>query len=150
MDTRRGLAERVAVVLMEGHRPSPATSAQIVATESRLGITLPADMRNFYLSMDGSGEMTDVDHGLVRFWSLAEWKRVQDEVPKTLDIHLHDAIVVADHSIWCWAYAAAFSPATDVVRFFILEGAGGPAPIAETFTDFVELVLRNDRRLYEA
>jgi hypothetical protein len=52
-------------------------------------------------------------------------------------------------SIRCWASAATFSSGPAVARFFILEGAGGLAPIAETFTEFVDLVLRNDRRLYK-
>ncbi len=151
MGTGRELAEQVVKVVMGDRRPiPPATHDQLLAVEARLGIRLPDDMRDFYLAADGTRYKTDVTHGLVRFWSLAEWTTVEDEVPKTLDTHLHGAIVVADHLDWCWGYAADFSKSPATLPFFILGGTGTAAPVANTFSEFVRLVLGDDPRIYGA
>jgi hypothetical protein len=58
-----------------------------------------------------------------------------------------DAVVFADYSLWCWAYAAQFEPGSERMTVRIV-GAGTGVPIAHTFTEFLELIVTDNKRLY--
>jgi hypothetical protein len=57
-----------------------------------------------------------------------------------------DAVVFADHSL-CWAYAAEFERGSERATVHMV-GAAADGPIAETFTEFLELILADSERLY--
>ena len=92
--------------------------------------------------------MTDIDHGLITLWSLDKWRRIEDEAPQYAQGHLANTVVFADHSYWCWAYGARFSAQTPDRMEVVLVANGAPVPIAETFTDFLQMVLSGDQALY--
>lgn len=151
--TGRDLAERVRALLLDGPTPPGATHDDVVAAERRLNVSLPRDMREFYECMNGTEQLTDMDHGLVRLWSLDELRTVQEEMEGDRDYeHVADAIVFADHLHWSWAYAgrrgAPHDADDDRFYVFIIGGAGGTIPIATTFSRFVELISSDDPRLY--
>jgi len=147
MRTPRELADAVAS-LVDAQRNGPCSADELASTERRLGITLPADARAFYERMNGTADMTDVDHGLITLWSLDKWRRVEEEAPQYAQGHLANTVVFADHSYWCWAYGARFSAETPDRMEVVLVANGAPVPIAETFTDFVQMVLSGDQALY--
>jgi len=147
--TGRQLASEVQKVLIAGSVALPATGDDFTSTERRLGISLPSDMRDFYGVMNGTNELTDLDHGLIRFWPLDEWKLAGEEAGAALDVQLQHTVVVADHLHWSWAFAADFTKAPTALPFFIVGGSGGLVPIAATFSAFVELVLLDDPKIYE-
>jgi len=91
--------------------------------------------------------MLDIEHGLISLWPLHRWSRVADEAPHDALNIPADAIVFADHSAWCWAYAAEFERGTQRTIVHIVGGGCG-TPIAESFTEFLELILTNSKRLH--
>jgi hypothetical protein len=85
---------------------------------------------------------------LITLWPLEQWKGLGDEVPDLSRCPVADAIAFADHSIWCWVYAAQFQRNNpDTMRIWIV---GGPEPIlvAETFSQFASMILSCDDALY--
>jgi len=111
-------------------------------------------MRQFYECMNGTEQITDHEHGLVRLWSLDELRTVREERADERDYEsIADAIVFADHLHWSWAYAglpvAPPNSDDDNSHVFIIGGAGGTIPIATSFSRFAELILTDDPKLYE-
>ena len=96
--------------------------------------------------MDGT-DMLDADHGFITLWPLGRWARLEQEAPQYAKDAPAGAIVFADHSLWCWAYAAEFEPASERTTVYIV-GAGAGVPIAHSFTEFLELIVTDSRRLY--
>jgi len=96
--------------------------------------------------MDGT-DMMDGAHGLITLWPLGRWNRAEDEVPESIRPLPAGAIVFADHSLWCWAYAAQFDAESERTAVHII-GTGVGVPIAETFTEFLELIVTDSRLLY--
>jgi hypothetical protein len=141
------LASQVMALVSRGVREPPCSDADVLAVEARLGITLPADVRRFYRAMDGTNDMTD-GHGLVRFWALREWNFVKLELPNDPSIFpIGNAVIFADHSCWATAYAAWFPErGSDRMEIFMLEGY--ESPMASSFSEFVQLVLADDSRVY--
>lgn len=124
----------------------PVDPRTIDDLESRFGVRLPTDVRAFYSRMDGT-DMMDAAHGLITLWPLNRWSRLDDEVSQHAREVPGDAIVFADHSAWCWAYAAEFDAESERMVVSIV-GAGPGIPIAETFTEFLELIVTDSKRLY--
>jgi hypothetical protein len=143
------LADGIESVLLDGGRRLPCSSEQISALERRLTIRVPDDVRDFYRQMDGTDGMTTVDRGLVTLWPLDRWTRVKDE-SFCGDEKLDDAILIADHSISCWGYAATFAADGSAQVDIYTVGVGPREPIASSFAEFVELILAGDQRLYGA
>jgi hypothetical protein len=146
--TPRELADAVSAVVMDGERRGPCRPDEVVTAEQRLGITLPADVRAFYGCMNGTADMTDVEHGLITLWPLDKWNRIEDEAPADARGPLANTVVFADHSYWCWAYSARFSSEPSDQMEVFLVGVGAPSPIAKSFTEFVQMVLSGDEALY--
>lgn len=134
------------LALRDGRRRPPAGPAALAAVESRFRLRLPSDVRAFYSTMDGT-DMLDADHGLITLWPLDRWTTLEQEAPEHARDAPVDAIVFADYSLWGWAYAAEFEPGSQRMTVHVV-GRGPGAPIAGTFTEFLELIVTDDRRLY--
>jgi len=85
--------------------PGGATREKITAFEQRYAITMPDDLREYFLTTDGNGEVWGSDY--FQFWPLEEVKLVSEELN---DVHKdrHDypgCFVFADYFDWSWAYA---------------------------------------------
>jgi hypothetical protein len=146
METPRQLADAIAALVRAPN--GPCALGAIQETEDRLYVRLPDDVREFFARMNGTVDMTDVDHGLITLWPLEQCKRLDDEVPAFAGSPVADAIVFADHSIWCWAYAARFPRDNpDTMRIWMVEGPQSVL-IAETFSQFVKMIVSKDAGLY--
>ena len=114
--------------------------------EDRLYVRLPEDVREFFAQMNGTSDMTDVDHGLITLWPLEQWKRLDVDEPGLARGPVADAIAFADHSIWCWVYAAQFQRDSSTTIWMV----GGPEPIlvADSFSLFTNMIVSGDDALY--
>ena len=131
--------------LGDAARRPPADPAALTDLESRLRVKLPSDVRAFYSRMDGT-DMLAADHSWITLWPLDRWTRLDQEAPNCAMEAPPDAIVFADYSLWCWAYTAEFEPGSERTTVRIVGGVGG-VPIAEAYTEFLELVVSDSRRL---
>jgi hypothetical protein len=145
MLTPEQLVDRIAPLVVDAGRASPCREGEIEKTETRLGVSLPSDVRAFYGLMNGTADMTTVEHGLVWLWPLEKWAPVCAGAPELTNEGLSDAILFADHSAWVWGYAARFHLGR--TEIFIV-GGGQPKPLAHSFTEFAEMIVSGDERLF--
>ena len=97
----------------QGLEPPPGvTEDRLRGFETRFGVSLPADLREYFLHVDGTGVPFKWDDDLFNFRPLGEFESIGDleivvEHPSRQiildDPSLH--FVFADHSIWLPAYA---------------------------------------------
>ena len=83
--------------------PPGVTEDRLKEFETRFGVVLPTDLREYFLHVDGMGEPFQWDEDLFNFRPLSEVESISD-----LEIMLEDRssyFVIADHSIWLPAFA---------------------------------------------
>lgn len=124
-------------------RPGVDASA-IHAFETKHGIVMPNDLRNYWLAVDGME--VDLDPGLNRFWPLDLVKPVSEELT---EIHpdrwaYPDCFVIADHCLWClgWAVRLGRTSTERSGPMYLVSGGDPPGwQVAPSFTAFVEMYL---------
>ena len=92
--------ERLKAIL--GTSANPPVSEKLLLRAGRTFGVLPADLRLFYSRMNGSRDMTPLEQGAIRFWTVDEWKSVGQETPSPLYAAQSAMPIVADHMIDCW------------------------------------------------
>jgi hypothetical protein len=124
-------------------RPGVQPSA-IEAFETRYQVTLPTDMRDYFLTIDGMED--ELDPGYNRFWPLHLVKPVEDELTERHQDRFAypGCFVFVDHCIWCLAWAARLGPKPSRVSGPVFQVTASDIPgrrIAPSFTVFVEMYL---------
>jgi len=121
-------------------------SHQLLASfEARHSILLPRDFREYLSIVDGQDEM---DASNFRFWPLEEIKSVPEELfePAYAEARQFEGseayFVFADFLIWSHAYGIRLSTEWNT-NPVVLIGDLEPEPVAESFTAFAELYLRD-------
>jgi hypothetical protein len=124
----------------------PAQQEAIRAFEAKYNVVLPADMREYFLTVDGMED--ELDPGMNRFWPLQMVKAVEDELS---EIHgdrwaYPGCFVFVDHCIWCFAWAIRLGREPSVASGPVFQVTANEVPgrqIAPSFTAFVEMYLKN-------
>jgi SMI1 / KNR4 family (SUKH-1) len=123
--------------------------------ESRYGVVLPPDFREYFIGVDGMTQVGghDCDPTGFAFWPLARLKSVVEEcaehslaLPEVSDPDRY--FVFADYLQWSWAYAIHLSDRPSGPNPVIHVGTIRPKVVAGSFTEFVDLYLRDARELY--
>lgn len=132
--------------LAQGIEINPGVSKEkLTAFESRYRVSLPADLRDYFLTVDGMADGF-TDNALIRFWSLSEVKPIPEEAPSFSDpSYVEDAeslFVFADYSIWCHAYAIRLSLTGDSNPIFVI-GDETPLRMFGSFSELVSTYLTN-------
>jgi hypothetical protein len=126
-------------------RPEAGSEA-IRAFEWKYEVVLPADMREYFLTVDGMED--ELDLGMNRFWPLSMIKPVDEELAE----HHNDRLaypgcfVFVDHCIWCFAWAVWLGKKPSMISGPVFQVTASDAPgrlIAPSFTAFVEMYLVN-------
>jgi hypothetical protein len=118
--------------------------ASIRTFEARYCVTLPDDLRAYWMAVDGMGD--DLDPGLNRFWPIGMVRPVSDELS---DIHsdrwaYRGCYVFADHCIWCFGWAVRLGSHSTALSGPVFQVTGGDPPgrqVAASFTAFVKMYL---------
>jgi hypothetical protein len=121
---------------------------ELDAFESKYQVVLPADLRDYFLTVDGMVEGV-MDHGCFSFWSLNAVKPIPDESPNYSDPYIKDArsfFVFADFLIWSHAYAIRLA-ATDAANTIFMIGGETPIKMYDSFSEFVSAYLSDPDRL---
>ena len=96
---------------------------------------------------------SDFDKNGFRFWRLADVKpaTVVCEaygVPLPDGQQLNKHFVIVDYMQWSWAYAIDLSGPAEGEHSIIHVGTVQPKTVARSFTEFLNLYLRDDAQLY--
>src|SRR5262249_45683667 len=124
----------------------PAGQEAIQAFESKYNVVLPADMREYFLTVDGMED--ELDPGMNRFWPLEMVKPVEEELSECHKDRLAypGCFVFVDHCIWCLAWAVRLGKESVVSSGPVFQVTASEVPgrqIAPCFTAFVEMYLAN-------
>jgi hypothetical protein len=120
--------------------------------EARHGVKMPADLREYFLLVDGMED--ELDPGMNRFWPLAMIKRVSDELTDTHSDRwaYPDCFLFADHCIWCSGWAVRLGAESLNVSDAVFLVTAGNIPgeiIAPSFTAFVKMYLEDQYFIFK-
>jgi hypothetical protein len=126
--------------------------------ERRYNVLMPSDLADYFATING----TDGDaYGIIHFWDLSEVKTVEEEIlaksgpgsaviqaaysaPTTFGKHY---FVFADCLYEAQLYAIRLSLSQHGANDVILLDGGEPIEVAESFSHFVELYIKEPGRL---
>ena len=124
------------------------SSIDVTAFETRYGVVLPTDVRDYFRAADGTGD--HMDDGLYRFWPLAEVKPVHDVLVSDRfeysDRYSYpDCFVFGDHCINCWDYAVRLTKdSMQPAPVFRVTGGEPPGEqMAASFREFMSRYAQN-------
>jgi hypothetical protein len=115
--------------------------------ESRTGVTLPADFRDYLIRCAGPEAWTD--RHVTSWWDVASVKTVTEECaepPRNTAITVPAQwLVFADYAVWAMAWAIDCGPES-AGRVTVLNGSDDRL-VASTFSEFVDAYLINHMAL---
>lgn len=128
----------------------PGVHHQSIADfESKYSVVLPPAVRDYFMSVDGTGDQ--MDDGLYRFWPLSEVKPVHEQLAPTDRFTYSDrfsypdCFVFADHCINCWDYAVKLTkdPTQSAPVFRVTASDPPGEKMAESFLEFMSSYASN-------
>lgn len=130
--------------LSQGIEVNPGVSKEeLSAFESKYQVSLPADLRDYFLTVDGMAQGV-TDNALIRFWSLDEVRPIPEEAPDYSDpSYIEEAeslFLFADYCIWSHAYAIRLS-STDASNPIIIIGDETPTRMFGSFSELISSYL---------
>lgn len=135
----------------QGIEVNPGVStAELTTFESKYGVCLPGDLRDYLLTVDGMAEGVS-DDALIRFWPLNEVKPITEEAPayshSTYIQEPESLFVFADFCIWSHAYAIRLSSESESPNPIFVIGGEQPEKVFDSFSDLVASYLIEPDRL---
>jgi len=128
------------------HRPIAATEEQIQAFEELNHIKLPANLRRYFLRLNGTDG--NGDDRMYRFWPISEIAPVAKEL-KRFDLPEADRyFLFADFMIESYYFAIYLGNNPSLQNQIVVPDSFGKYPVAFDFSHFLELYLRDDPKLY--
>ena len=127
--------------------------------EGRCHIRMPADLRSYFMTMNGSaGEYA---YGIIRFWNLNDFKSVEEEMRNKSSVasqimyayrdkpveNAAQYFIFADCMIDSQFYAIHLTSALDGLSRIILLDGSEPVKVADTFSQFIDLYITSPERL---
>jgi hypothetical protein len=121
--------------------------------ENRNAIKLSKDFRHYLTAVGGMPPGSNGDTKGFHFWTLSDLKPVtvicaETGVPLPEAEHLEKHFVFADYREWSWAYAIDFSGPAEGDHPVIHVGTLRPKTVARSFSEFLDLYLRDALELY--
>ena len=124
---------------------SGADPDAIASFERKYGVVLPADVREYFATVDGMND-NNIDDKTYRFWRLEEVKPVEDELSDADGIVCSDrfaypaCFVFADYCFHCWDYAVKLTddPAQSAPVYRVTFGEVPGEQMAASFREFME------------
>ena len=125
---------------------------EIKTFESRYALTLPDDLRTYFMRVNGMVQQggVDTDQEGFAFWPLERVRPLavvcEEEKVAIPTVEEPDRyLVIADYLQWSWGFAIRIGPAENIV---ILVGVMDNGVIANSFTEFVSLYVDDAEALY--
>jgi hypothetical protein len=132
------------------------TEEALIEFETRHSIRLPPDIREYFRATDGMpprARQLGCDTEGFFFWPLREVKPVpvvckSETIQPIDDERLDKFFVFADYFGWSWAYAIDLSGPESGDHSVIHVGTLKPKTVAHSFSEFLELYLKDAPDLY--
>ncbi len=122
-----------------------ATNSDILRFEKEHQITFSAQLKEYFLQVNGMNEYTTGDENGFAFWSLDRLSLFQkDKHNPRYNAYLGDFVIFVDYLVWCWAYAMPTNGRPEV----LLVGGNQPVKVADTLFEFFELYMIDSEKLY--
>jgi SMI1 / KNR4 family (SUKH-1) len=135
------------------------TERRIAEFERRNKVHMPSDLKSYFAAMNGWADA--YGDGVIRFWSLEEFRSVADEVPgdtpptaAVIQAKYQEPIadgehyfVFADALHEAQLYAIDLAPPRGGLNDVALLDGTEPSKVADSFSHFVELYLSDPSRL---
>jgi hypothetical protein len=123
---------------------------EVAALESRYGVRLPDDFREYLLQSCPSRD-EEVDDRVTSWWGLSRIKNIPDEYcyeigHPEIAANAHTYLFFADYIFWSMAWAIACGE--DENRGCIIAISGEDRFVANNFREFVERYVIDDRDLF--
>jgi hypothetical protein len=127
--------------------PSGVTEDRLCSFGAQFAVTLPQDMREYFMLMDGMGSRSEVDDDFFSFWPLSDMVPVSisecGEIPMT---NKDNYFIFADHSIGMPFYAINLREGPNIVRALFLDlMEPQPSVVAMSFSEFVSRYLADEK-----
>jgi len=141
--------------LAQGITPPPGVAEdRLREFETRFGVSLPLDLRGYFLEIDGMGSRDESnDDDWFSFWRLAEVKQCSDMYTDRFIEDQSAYFVFADHSICLPAYAIRLTPSgTDSRQVIAIESDQreySTSVVALSFSEFVERYLADETSRFD-
>ena len=121
--------------------------------ENRNSVKLPNDFRHYLTATGGMLPGSNGDTKGFHFWPLSDLKSVtvvcaETGVPLPEGERLDKHFVFADYREWSWAYAIDLSGLAEGDHPIIHVGTLQPKTVARSFSEFLDLYLRDALELY--
>lgn len=122
-----------------------ATSEEISAFEVRYRVTLPDDVRAYFEELNGTrgGALGMDDSDLLGFWHLDQVRTFAEEGVNNGPEDQH-AFVLADYSIWGYAFGIVLLPHSDARPFVVVTYGYPQIRVADSLADFFAAYLQRD------
>src|SRR5258708_507406 len=123
----------------------PATPEQLAAFESQHGLRLPADLRNYFLTLNGGelGREGSMDDANISFWRLDQVRtQVEEGTGQRADLFLFADFLLDSHLYGIELHAEPESP-TPV----FLDDGGTLHKVADSFSTFIRGYLSADEHI---
>jgi hypothetical protein len=115
--------------------------------ETQWHVTLPLDMREYFLRIGGMAEYEMDPETLFSFWPLHQLSQVTDDLPDKSRETIKGYFAFADHSIMAFVYAINLMPELPGYGSIATNTGNMLIETAPSFTEFIRIYLTNPFRL---
>jgi|ERR1044072_2229116 hypothetical protein len=127
------------------------SESDLKAFEQKYKISLPEDLHSYFVSVNGMSPGVS-DDSLIRFWMLNEIKPISEGAPEYAGqnyIEAADSVFLfADYCIWSHAFGIRLSSEEkEQSNTVFIIGFEPAIPIANSFSEFVDIYLQDKERL---
>ncbi len=130
----------------------PATQQEIFFFERKNKIVIPNDFKNYLLFVNGFNQSDNYhDDSGFNFWPIEKICNVHTFEDGCFSLSDSDSYYIfCDYLDFSWAYAINFAPEKGEDTVIAIGTKNGvPTIVAKDFSEFVEIYLRDDDRLYD-
>lgn len=127
------------------------SAAELEFFEKNNSVILPADLRDYFLSVNGMADGA-TDDVLIRFWTLEETRALPEGAPDYANSDYvenpESLFVFADFSLWAHAYAIRLTATLPTINEVFIIGTEYPILLFRSFSEFVGSYLTNKDLLF--
>lgn len=128
-----------------------ASEASLLAFENKFGVSLPSDLRDYFLTTNGMPQEI-TDNEMIRFWMLEEVTDLPTGAPGYACADCinnpESLFLFADYSLWAHAYAIRLSASPLKRNDIFIIGGDYPILLFRSFGELIESYLAGKQLMF--